>query len=61
MPETVSWEPIVRLLENVPAAPEKTPVNVPVVPEKEELVMVEPVIVTPSRDVMSEKDRLIEL
>ena len=56
VPETVSCEPTVRLLENVPDAPEKTPVKVPVVPEKEELV-----IATPSRDVMSSKERPMEL
>lgn len=55
-PETVSWEPIVRLLENVPDAPVRAPVNVPVVPEKDELV-----IVMPSREVMSSKERLMEL
>ncbi|MBM2817675.1 MAG: hypothetical protein HW401_265 [Parcubacteria group bacterium] len=56
VPETISWEPMVRLPENVPAAPENTPVKVPVVPEKEEFV-----IATPSRDVMSSMERLIEL
>lgn len=56
VPETVIWEPIVRLLENVPEVPEKTPVKVPVIPEKVELV-----IVTPSREVMSSKERLMEL
>ena len=55
-PETVSCEPIVRLLENDPDAPEKTPEKVPVVPENEELV-----IATPSREDISSKERLTEL
>mgnify|MGYP001584408789 CR=1 FL=1 len=57
VPETVNCEPTVTLPENVPAVPVRSPGNVPVVPEKEEAVMAEPVIVTLVRVEMSESVR----